>query len=238
MVKKNSCETFIEKAVSCPPELIGRRVSRWGVAKVQVKDKLLRAAETMSRHSSFVSKDTMKKYTDGRPVVLVGPVIGLVTSTTARILLEVDTAGKVEIALQKVSHSAGNSDDHSNSVSQRLWRGVSSPAWLRAASSYKSSGAETGLINTIDQVDSQENSMHSSGNSSMQSACNDERDSNASKPQRSKEDSMQSQDKGEGNSVSSKLRRRKSSKIGMQRASSGSSRWEWSTTSTHRASPE
>ena len=120
-------QCFIQKSSSCPIPYL--RVSRWNVAKVQVKQKVLSAAKKMNIRSPSMNKTSSGSRSkpiqddDGRPVVLVGPVIGLVTTSTARILLEIDKTEEIQMILQPLII---DSPDHSHlrpsenlSISQR-----------------------------------------------------------------------------------------------------------------------
>lgn len=160
MVKKRPCENTIQKAESCPPELIGGHFSRWGVTKLRFKETLLSA----SRRHSFQSDALMPKdYADSNPIALVGPVIGLVTSTSARILLEVDRNARVEMILHKeeVPNMGDLTDDpYKGSFSQRLIRGSSSPAWLNPLK-FKRSPAMEAVLLTAESISSTESSVHS-----------------------------------------------------------------------------
>lgn len=91
-------QSHIEKAQSLPLPY-----SRWGAAKVHARQKVVNAVERFGRSPSSAPKQ------DGdEPVVLVGPVIGLVTQTTARILLEIDKDATVEMTLRKESEPEGS----------------------------------------------------------------------------------------------------------------------------------
>ncbi|MCO5550235.1 hypothetical protein L7F22_003718 [Adiantum nelumboides] len=170
MVKKKRGDINIQKTVSCPPELIDGHISRLGVTKMHMKERLLSAGERFSsrRRSSFQTDELIpSEYTDGKPVAIVGPVIGLVTGTSARILLEVDRNAPVEMILHKEEASSmGSLADESlferskSGFSQRLLGQSSSPAWLRVSKVKRNSTAETVLVNK-EGIGSTENSVHS-----------------------------------------------------------------------------
>jgi hypothetical protein len=111
-------ERLIQRYSSCLPYL---RVSRWNVTKVRAKQKVLNAAQKINS----IRSPSLKKPSalgiqddDGHPVVLVGPVIGLVTTSTARILVEIDKAAEIQMVLQPLpdqsAHSTRASENHSS----------------------------------------------------------------------------------------------------------------------------
>ncbi|KAI5054986.1 hypothetical protein GOP47_0030131 [Adiantum capillus-veneris] len=171
MVKKQPGTNYIQKSESCPPELIGGHISRWGLTKLHMKEQLVKAGEHLSsRRPSFQADElTPQEYTDGKPVVLVGPVIGLVTSTSARILLEVDRNATVEMILHREEASPMGyltdetlSERLKSGSSQQLLRGSSSPAWLRVSKFKRASAAKTVIVSE-EPIGSTDNSAHSHG---------------------------------------------------------------------------
>lgn len=85
---EDSQNSFIDRASSSPFPF-----SKWDVAKLHARTKLVDVLEKFSLPPA-------KKSFGDQPFVLVGPVIGLVSPTSARILIEISQDSHVEISLQ------------------------------------------------------------------------------------------------------------------------------------------
>ena len=116
-------QRFIQKSSSCPIPYL--RISRWNVAKVHVKQKLLSVAKKMSIRCPCMNKTSSRSRSkiiqddDGLPIFLVGLVIGLVTTSTARILLEIDKTEEIQMILQPLIETAPDHLSENLSISQR-----------------------------------------------------------------------------------------------------------------------
>ncbi|KAH7287812.1 hypothetical protein KP509_32G076100 [Ceratopteris richardii] len=181
---------IIRRTSSCPVQFDGPRFSRWGVAKTRLKEKLLNAGTKLhgygwSRRLPEEAKSSLERlkpdsqadgYGSGSPMpdsekpkALVGPVIGLVTSTSARILLEVDKDATVEMSLHKMQ--ADIRDDSSPYIaSEQLRKNFSNRLLSRFSSSpvsllkdAKNEVGEVQSFNSAEDMSSAENSVHSSG---------------------------------------------------------------------------
>ena len=140
-------QRFIQKSSSCPIPYL--RISRWNVAKVHVKQKLLSVAKKMSIRCPCMNKTSSRSRSkiiqddDGLPIFLVGLVIGLVTTSTARILLEIDKTEEIQMILQPLIIA---SRDHSH---LRLYKNLSISQRQSIGSNFHHTMEECSKFSTI-----------------------------------------------------------------------------------------